>query len=475
MMSADFLCALSGILPADEVLDQTGSAQSMLVDERAQYIGQAIAIVAPKATSRIAAVVRLCAQHGIPIVPQGGNTGYCGGATPDRSGTQLVLSLKNMNRCRELDTVGRTITVEAGMVLQDAQQAAAEQGLLFPLSMGSEGSCQIGGNLSTNAGGLAVLRYGTARDLVLGLEVVTPAGEILNELKTLRKDTTGYDLKHLFVGAEGTLGVITAACLKLFPRPTATQVCWLAVPGETILAPLLRCLQDQIGDAVSSFEYISRPSLDYVLTNIDSTRDPFPTRYKHYALVEFGGFGEQARFSEACEQALISAQQQAMLDDAVIARSEQQTRALWQLRELIPRAEKLLGGSLKHDVSVPISQMSTLISALKNALMELDSAAKLSIYGHVGDGNVHFNVLPPSGVSYEDYKRTRGAEVSARIHEIAAQNSGSFSAEHGVGQLKTSELEKYGSAESLELMKTLKRALDPQHIMNPGKVLNIEA
>ena len=470
-MNLDFVARLKTLLSAEEILDPKEGAEPMLIDERRQYHGKAIAVVAPKTVSKIADVVRLCAEYGVGIVPQGGNTGYCGGATPDESGSQLLLSLSKLNRCREVDVIGRSITVEAGMILAQIQQLACEHHLLFPLSMGSEGSCQIGGNLSTNAGGLAVLKYGTARDLVLGLEVVTPGGDILNELKSLRKDTTGYDLKQLFVGAEGTLGIITAATLKLFPQPTATMVCWLAMSEVASLAPLLRSMQAQVGDVVSSFEYISRESLEYVLSQFETARDPFDCVYQHYALVEFAGFGSVDEFRTLCLQALSVAQNDEMLIDAVVADSEKQNDALWFLRENIPRAEKLLGGSIKHDVSIPISQMSELISELRGAIANIDGDARLSIYGHVGDGNVHFNVLPPQGVAYLDYKKDKANAISTRVHDIAAEQFGSFSAEHGVGKLKTDELEKYTTAEGLRLMQTLKRALDPENIMNPGKVI----
>ena len=471
-MTESFEQALHSLLSPAEIIDRD-SAASLWVDERQQFHGKALASVAPSSVGKVAELVKLCQSKGIAIVPQGGNTGYCGGATPDADGTQLLLSLKNLNRCRAVDVNGRSITVEAGMVLHDVQMHAEEHGLLFPLSMGSEGSCQIGGNLSTNAGGLAVLRYGTARELVLGLEVVLADGSILNELKTLRKDTTGYDLKQLFLGAEGTLGIITAASLKLFAKPTSNLVAWLALPDEQVLAPLLRQLQSIVGDVVSSFEYISRPSLDYVLENVEDVRDPLQPRYEHYALVEFAGFQTATDFSALCQQALNEAVTQGLIRDAVIANSESQARALWKLRETIPRAEKLLGGSIKHDVSVPISRMNELIAKLIAALNELDERARLSIYGHVGDGNVHFNVLPPQGVDFSSYKQSHGQQISTIVHHLAAEERGSFSAEHGVGQLKLHDLEQHASPERLHTMRTIKRALDPNNIMNPGKVLRI--
>lgn len=469
-MNTSFRNLLNAALEPSELIE-SANAESMLVDERNQYRGSALAIAAPKSVASLSRLMRLCHQHQIAVVPQGGNTGYCGGATPDASGRQVLLSLRHLNQCRDVDVVGRTITVEAGMVLQDVQQLANENGLLFPLSMGSEGSCQIGGNLSTNAGGLAVLRYGTARDLVLGLEVVLPNGEVLDELKALRKDTTGYDLKQLFIGAEGTLGVITAASLKLYPKPKTHMVAWLALPDAHSFAPLLVFLQAELGDAVSSFEYISRRSLEYVLENCDGHRDPMDERFEHYALVEFGGFGTQETFNLLCESALAKANVENMLLDAVIAASDVQARALWALRESIPRAEKLLGGSIKHDVSAPVSRMGELVIRLEDAITGLDETARLSIYGHVGDGNVHFNVLPPEHVDYASYKHSHGTQISRLVHDIAAEYIGSFSAEHGVGQLKIAELERYAGPLQLNMMRAIKQALDPDNIMNPGKVL----
>lgn len=447
-------------------------AQHMLVDERQQFSGKALAVVTPGCVQELASVMALCHQHKITVVPQGGNTGYCGGATPDESGCQLLISLAKMNKLLDVDVAGQSLTVEAGMVLQDVQDAAAAENLLFPLSMGSEGSCQIGGNLSTNAGGLAVLRYGTARDLVLGLEVVTPTGEILSELKTLRKNTTGYDLKHLYIGAEGTLGIIAAASLKLFPAPTTRFVAWLAVRGAEVLPDLLRTLQARLGDAITSFEYISGGSLQFVLDNIDSTKHPFGGGCAHYALVEVSGFEPFDSFSEKCTGALAYAEEQGLLDDAVIAQSENDAVELWRLRESIPRAEKLLGGSIKHDVSVSVSRVSDVITTASKAVLAIEPRARLSIYGHVGDGNVHFNILPPGSTNLQAFKEQCGEQISMAVHDVADRLNGSFSAEHGVGQLKTGELEKYSSTTRIALMKTIKHALDPLGLMNPGKILD---
>lgn len=465
-----FLADLSTQIEASAFL-AVSDATAMLVDERQQFSGQALAIVTPSSVQQLASIMSLCHQHRISVVPQGGNTGYCGGATPDRSGSQLLVSLAKMNRVLEFDVDGQSLTVEAGMVLQDVQDTAMSKNLLFPLSMGSEGSCQIGGNLSTNAGGLAVLRYGTARDLVLGLEVVTPNGQVLSDLKTLRKNTTGYDLKHLFIGAEGTLGIIAAASLKLFPRPTTRFTAWLAVPGTNVLPQLLRALQSQLGDAVTSFEYISRNSLGFVLDNVERTTNPLGRSCSHYALVEVSGFEEPEAFAERCTGALVTAQEKGLVEDAVVAHSSHQASALWRLRESIPRAEKVLGGSIKHDVSVPVSRISEIISLGSKAVLAIEPGVRLSIYGHVGDGNVHFNVLPPESANPQTFKAEFGERISQAVHSVADSLDGSFSAEHGVGQLKTAELEKYSSTVRIELMRQIKQTLDPLGLMNPGKVI----
>lgn len=470
-MNVEFLNQLENLLEPGELISEPTSIEALLVDERNQYCGKACAVVSPKSSAQVAKIMQLCCHWNISVVPQGGNTGYCGGATPDTSGKQLLLCLGQLNKVRSIDVEGFTIIVDAGVTLSEVQRAAADHGLLFPLSMGSEGSCQIGGNLSTNAGGLAVLRYGTARDLVLGLEVVTPDGQILSELKTLRKDTSGYDLKQLFVGAEGTLGVITGATLKLFPRPTTKCVAWIATAQKTFLAPLLRNLQSSVGDSVTSFEYISAASLNLVLAHIPDTARPLEVQTDHYALIEFSGFDDATLFEEKCLTALANAGDEGLLQDAVIAKSDSQARSLWRLRETIPQAEKQLGGSIKHDVSVPISNLGVLIDQAYKVVADIDISAKFSVYGHVGDGNVHFNVLPPQNQDAAVYKKTTGVKISAALHQLAAEMGGSFSAEHGVGQFKVDELETHASALRLALMRTIKSALDPKDLLNPGKVL----
>ncbi len=448
----------------------TEDAAGMLTDERGLYRGAAALVVRPASVEECAAVVRVCSAAGVGVVPQGGNTGYCGGATPFDARSQILLSLARLNRVREIDTVGFTMTAEAGVVLANAQSAARERGLLFPLSMGSEGSAQLGGNLSTNAGGLAVLRYGTTRDLVLGLEVVLPSGEVLSELKGLRKDNTGYDLKALFIGAEGTLGVITAAVLKLFPEPRARATAWLAVKDVAAACRLLGRARRESGDQVVSAEYVSRRSLDLVLRHVDGARDPLDEPREHYVLLELASADADDALRAKLERILSTGLDEGDVVDGTIAESGAQRAALWRLRERVPEAERRNGGSVKHDVSVRISQIPEFIARAEPALARI-APHRLSIYGHIGDGNLHFNLLPPAGQTLEAFRGGPADELSACVHDVAASLGGSFSAEHGVGLLKVHELERYKSKEALALMRTVKSALDPAGIMNPGKML----
>jgi FAD/FMN-containing dehydrogenase len=454
----------AGIVAGDD-------AAPLLRDERGLYFGAAALVVLPASVAECAAVVRLCHDARIGVVPQGGNTGYCGGATPfDGARRQILLSLARLNRVREVDPLGFTLTAEAGVVLARAQAAAREHGLLFPLSMGSEGSAQIGGNLATNAGGLAVVRYGTMRELVLGLEVVLPNGDVVSELKGLRKDNTGYDTKALFLGSEGTLGVITAAVLKLFPEPRSRATAWLAVPSVADAGALLGRARRESGDQVVSAEYVSRRSLELVLRHVDGARDPLDAPAEHYVLLELASADADDALRAKLERVLAAGLDAGEVLDGTLAQSETQRRALWLLRERVPEAERRDGGSVKHDVSVRIGRIAELIARAEPALQRI-APHRLSIYGHIGDGNLHFNVLPPVGQSIADFRAASAEPVSACVHDVAASLDGSFSAEHGVGILKTRELARYKSPAALTLMRTLKQALDPHGIMNPGKLL----
>jgi D-lactate dehydrogenase (cytochrome) len=447
-------------------------AAPLLRDERGLYQGAAALVVRPASTAECAAVVRVCHDARIGVVPQGGNTGYCGGATPfDGEPRQILLSLARLNRVLEVDTVGFTMTAEAGVVHARAQAAAREHGLLFPLSMGSEGSAQIGGNLATNAGGLAVLRYGTMRDLVLGLQVVLANGEVVSELKGLRKDNTGYDSKALFLGAEGTLGVITAAVLKLFPEPRARATAWAAVASVDAACRLLGRARRESGDQVVSAEYVSQRSLDLVLGHVDGARDPLGSPAVHYVLLELASADTDDALRAKLERVLATGLAAGEIVDGTIAESEAQRRALWLLRERVPEAERRAGGSVKHDVSVRIGRIPEFLARAEPALARI-APHRLSIYGLIGDGNLHFNVLPPAGQSIDAFRAGPAEALSTCVHDAAAALDGSFSAEHGVGILKAHELERYESPAALALMRTLKQALDPRRIMNPGKLLS---
>jgi FAD/FMN-containing dehydrogenase len=439
-------------------------------DWRKRYVGRPAAVVKPASTAEVAAVVRACADSRTAIVPQGGNTGLCGAATPDASGTQIILNLSRVNRIREVDARNNTMTAEAGCVLANLQKAAEEAGRLFPLSLAAEGSCEIGGNLSTNAGGTAVLRYGNARELVLGLEVVLPSGEVWDGLRGLRKDNTGYDLKQLFIGAEGTLGVITAAVLKLFPLPKshATAVVGLQSP-EKALALLERVL-GACGERLTGFELFSDFCLSLVLKHFRDTTAPFPRRFPHYVLMELSdtrpGEGIRALAEGVLEAALVEKN----ILDAVVAQSETQARALWKLREFISEAQAHEGPNIKHDVSIPISRIADFISATDQELARTHAGVRLVTFGHLGDGNLHYNVSAPEGVAPDAFVRNTAA-INRIVHDSVARFGGSISAEHGLGQLKREEIRRYKSPLELELMRKLKRALDPDGIMNPGKVL----
>ncbi len=443
-----------------------------LVEERGLWRGRAAMLVQPATAGEVAAVVRLCAEHDIAIQPQGGNTSLCGGSVPSEDFAGIVLALGRLNRIRAVDPVNNTITVEAGCILADIQRAAAECNRLFPLSLGAEGSCQIGGNLSTNAGGTGVLRYGNARELMLGLEVVLPDGTLWDGLRGLRKDTTGYALRHLFVGAEGTLGIITAAVMKLFPLPTDRQTAFAAVPSPEAAVTLLNRLQDATGEAVTGYELIARICLDMVLKHVPATSDPFgASAYPYYVLVELSGQGPEGRLRGPLETTLAAAQEDGVLHDAILAQSLEQARAFWRLRETIAEAQKFEGGSIKHDVAVPVSRVAEFLRRAGAAVEAAIPGVRVVAFGHVGDGNIHFNLSQPVAGWTRERFLGQWDPMSRMVHDIVMDLGGTFSAEHGIGRLKRAELVHYRPAVEIDLMRRLKTALDPGNIMNPGKVL----
>ena len=452
---------LGEIVGAAHVLTAPEDTKPYFTDWRRQYRAAAECVVRPGNTAEVAAVVALCARERVAIVPQGGNTGLVGGSVPTGRGREVVLSLSRMNRIRSMDLLNDTATVEAGCVLATVQEAAARAGRLFPVSLAAEGSCQIGGNLSTNAGGVNVLRYGTAREQVLGLEVVLADGRVWNGLRGLRKDNTGYDLKQLFLGAEGTLGVITAAVLRLFPRPCATCTAWIALDSPEGAVELLGRLRARLGERISAFELLSQACLDAVVAHARGTVAPLSGRHPWYVLAELADSGAPAILRESVEAALADCAEQGALRDAALAHSEEQARALWRIRETIPEAQFT---NVKHDISVPVSCIPRFVAHAGAALASAFPHVEIYCFGHVGDGNLHYNVGPEALMA-------RRAEVSRIVYDAVAALGGSISAEHGLGQLKREEVLRHKDPLELELMRALKRTLDPQGLMNPGKLL----
>ncbi|MBB6093561.1 FAD/FMN-containing dehydrogenase [Povalibacter uvarum] len=467
---AGALDRLRGIVGPQGFLDQAGDVEPFVVDHRKLYRGTTPLVLRPESTEEVAAILRLCNEAGIGVVPVGGNTSYCGGATPSSDGSQVVVSLSRMRRVRSVDPLNYTMIVEAGCVLAEAQAAASSVDRLFPLSLGSEGSCQIGGNLSTNAGGTAVLRYGMMRDLILGLEVVLPDGRVLESLNSLRKDNTGYDLRDLFIGAEGTLGIITAASCKLFSRPTSQVTAVVAVPEPQSAVALLSRMRSASGDCVSTFELMPRFALDLVLKHVGQTQDPFEERHNWYVLLEIGSGRYDTGMRAGVEADLAAAMEQGIVLNAVIAESEAQREKFWRLRETIPEAQRREGASIKHDVSVTSSELPRFIIEASAAIQQISPEARIIAYGHLGDGNLHFNASQPAQGDASQFE-SLAPRINRAVHDLIARYGGSFSAEHGIGQLKRSELQRYKNPVALSVMRTIKQALDPKGIMNPGKVL----
>jgi FAD/FMN-containing dehydrogenase len=457
-MDRSLQSAFAAIVGEPNVLTAPEEMAPYTRDWRRQFEAGAEAVLRPCRTDEVAALVALCAREGVAIVPQGGNTGLCGGSVPTGAQREVVLSLARLNRIRDVDPLNDTLTAEAGCVLADVQRAAADANRLFALSLAAEGSCQIGGTLSTNAGGVNVLRYGNAREQVLGLEVVLPDGRIWEGLRALRKDNTGYDLKQLFLGAEGTLGVITAAVLKLHPRPGVQATAWIGLADPARAVALLARLHAQLGERISAFELVSRPCLEAVLAHDAAARDPLPRAHPWYVLAEFADALAQDALAAQVTQALAGA---AEIDDAVLAASVAQARALWKLREAIPEAQF---ANVKHDVSVPVSRVPELIRRAGEALQAACPGAARYVFGHIGDGNIHYNVGDAALLPRRD-------EVNRIVFDVVDALGGSISAEHGLGQLKREAIRAHKSALELELMRALKRALDPQGLMNPGKLL----
>ncbi len=457
------------------IVDDQGK-HPYLTDWRDNYLGTALAVVRPAATEEVAAVVKLCAAEKVAIVPQGGNTGMVGGGTPHEAGREIVLSLNRMNRVLDIDVIGYSMTVEAGVILKTIQETAAQHDRLFPLSLAAEGSCTIGGNLSTNAGGVQVLHYGNARQLVMGLEVVTPQGEIWNGLRALKKDNTGYDLRDLYLGAEGTLGIITKAVLKLWPKPKDVATSWIAVPSPEAAVELLSGANSASEDNVTSCELMSRQGVDFVLKHITGAVDPLAERHDWYVLLEWSSTRArregQDGLREKMEAYLGEAMEKDLVLDAAIAQNETQARAFWALRENHTESQKREGPSIKHDISVSVSKIPAFMTEGLAAMNRALPGCRPVPFGHVGDGNLHFNCMAPAGWDKARFMAHHEA-ISGAVYDLVVGYGGSISAEHGIGRLKVDELAHYRTRIELDTMRTLKRALDPQNIMNPGKVVRV--
>jgi FAD/FMN-containing dehydrogenase len=462
---------LREIVGAKAAIAEPADMAPYLHEERGLYQGKAALVLRPGNADEVARIVSACAASNTPIVPQGGNTGLCGGATVHNDASEVIVSLGRMNKIRAIDPVNFTITVDAGCVLADIQKAALEHDCIFPLSLAAEGSCQIGGNLATNAGGINVLRYGNTRDLVLGLEVVLPDGRLWNGMRALGKDNTGYALRHLFVGAEGTLGIITGAVLKLFPRPKETATAMCALRDLNSVTELLSKARALSGDSVTAFELIPRIGLEMCTRHIAGTSDPFGASHPWYVLIEFSTSRPDSGLRATFDTLLETAFEAGIVIDAVVAESLEQAKSLWRIRESLPEAQKHEGGSIKHDVSVPVSLVPKFIAEAAAAVVNKFPGCRPVPFGHVGDGNVHFNVSQPLGADKATYIAQWEA-MNRVVHDMVVGMNGSISAEHGIGRLKVEEMKHYKDPVELDIMRKLKRALDPANLMNPGKVVD---
>ena len=464
---------LHQILEQKFILTADQDKAPYLTDWRKRYTGKALAVVLPKTAQEVAKIVQLCAANQIAVVPQGGHTGFCGGATPDDSGKQIVLNLKRMNTIREIDVANQTITLEAGCILQAVQEKAAEQDFLFPLSLGAEGSCMIGGNLATNAGGTNVLRYGNTRDLCLGLEVVTAQGEIWNGLKGLRKDNTGYDLRDLFIGSEGTLGIITAAVMKLYPLPISQWTTLVAANSVASTIALLNLFQKRATSLLTGFEMMTQESLALNEKHFPQMANPLKGNPPYTVLIELSDHESEAHVRQLLETILEEAFEAGLITDAVIANSLAQANTFWQMREHITLAQAQEGANLKHDITIPLSALESFIQETDTLMRLKYPGVRIINFGHLGDGNLHYNIAPPLGVDPKAFNLVNEKPIHELIYAQVERCQGSISAEHGVGQLKLDGLRAHKGEVAHDLMKTLKRALDPQNILNPHKVVSI--
>jgi len=470
MLDTALIERFSAIVGEKNALTAPEDLAAYLVEQRDLYHGRTPLVLRPGSTEEVAAIMKLASETKTPVVPQGGNTGLVGGQQPDESGTAIILSLGRMNRIRNLDTVGNLVTLEAGVILKNLQDAVEKAGRLFPLSLGAEGSCQIGGNLGSNAGGTAVLAYGNMRELCLGLEVVLPTGEILNDLRYVKKDNTGYDLKDLFVGSEGTLGVITAAVLKIFPQPKGKGVAYAGLRSPEDVLRLFQLATEHAGPSLTGFELMPRVGVEFTVRHVDGVRDPLESPHDWYVLIDISSSRSEEDARTTLETILTEAFENDIIQDAAIAESVAQAQSFWKMREEMSWAQKPEGGSIKHDISVPVASIPAFIQEANTATLEMIPGARIVCFGHIGDGNLHYNVSQPVGADKEAFL-ARWHELNHRIHTIVASYGGSISAEHGIGQLKREELAFFKQDVALDLMRRIKSTFDPAGIMNPGKVL----
>jgi len=463
----EFIARLREALGPKGVSTDPHEIEPHVKDWRGRWQGSTPVLVKPASTEEAAKAMALCAEYGLAVTPQGGNSGMVNGGVPYG---EVLVSLKRMNKVREVDTLNDAMTLEAGVILTRAQEVAEENGRLFPLSLGAEGVATIGGLISTNAGGVAVLRYGMMRDLVLGIEAVLPDGRVLNGLRGLRKDNTGYDLKQLFIGAEGTLGLVTAATLKLFPKPAVKETAWAAVSSPKAAVELLALAKAASGGAVTGFEIVSAFCMDLVRRHIPDIRDPLPTGAPWRVLIELSlPRADGAR--EIMEGLLSDAMEAGLVEDAAVASSDAQKAMMWKIRENISVAERAHGKALKHDVAVPVSRVAEFIERGDALARRVYPGVDVIAFGHVGDGNIHFNITPPPGMNEDAFVEGEGLAVSKAVHDLVCELNGSISAEHGIGKLKREELAARKSAVEMDMMRAVKKALDPDNRMNPGRVL----
>ncbi|MDX3925584.1 MAG: FAD-binding oxidoreductase [Shinella sp.] len=469
-LSPDLIARFAAITGQANALTDAGAVAPFLAETRGIYHPTSPLVLRPGSAAEVSAILKLATETRTAVVPQGGNTGHVGGGVPREGTAEIVLSLSRLNRIRDVDPVGNVIVADAGVVLADIQKAAENVDRLFPLSLGSEGSCQIGGNLSTNAGGTAVLVYGNTRQLCLGLEVALPTGEIWDGLRRLKKDNTGYDLRDLFIGAEGTLGIITGAVLKLFPRPLGHEVAFVGLKSVEDALALFEKAADRCGSSLTGFELMPRIGIDFTTRHIPGARDPLETQHAWYVLMDISTSDSAETATRMVESVLTEAIEEGLAENAVIAASEQQRKALWHMRESMSPAQRPEGGSIKHDVSVPVSSIPAFMAEADAAVTKAVPGARICAFGHMGDGNIHYNISQPVGADKQAFL-DRWPEISGIVHGIVLAYNGSISAEHGIGQLKRDELARIRPAIEMDLMRRIKLAFDPAGIMNPGKVI----